>query len=57
VAHSIKGASGNLGFQSLSQLAAVMETRTRAGQLDGLEDLLLEMQQFLEKLEDSLSGR
>jgi HPt (histidine-containing phosphotransfer) domain-containing protein len=57
VAHSIKGASGNLGFQSLSQLAAVMETRTRAGQLDGLEDLLLEMQQLLEKLEDSLSGR
>ena len=57
VAHSIKGASGNLGFQSLSQLAALMETRTRAGQLDGLEDLLLEMQQLLEKLEESLSGR
>lgn len=57
VAHSIKGASGNLGFERLSQLAAVMETRTRAGRLDGLEDLLFEMQNLLEKLENSLSGK
>jgi len=56
-AHSIKGSSGNLGFEKLSQLAAVMETRSRAGRLDGLGDLLLEMQRLLEKLEDSLSGR
>ena len=57
VAHSIKGASGNLGFKRLSQLAAVMETRARAGRIDGLGDLFLEMQHLLEKLEDSLSGR
>lgn len=57
VAHSIKGASGNLGFERLSQLAAVMETRTRAGRLDDLGDLLLEMKRLLEKLEGSLSGR
>ena len=56
-AHSIKGSSGNLGFKKLSQLAAVIETRSRAGRIDGLEDLLLEMQRLLEKLEDSLSGR
>jgi HPt (histidine-containing phosphotransfer) domain-containing protein len=57
VAHSIKGASGNLGFKRLSQLADDMETRTRAGRLDGLDDLLLEMQHLLKTLEDSLSGR
>jgi hypothetical protein len=34
-----------------------METRTRAGRLDGLDDLLLEMQHLLKTLEDSLSGR
>lgn len=56
-AHSIKGSSGNLGFEKLSQLAAVMETGSRAGRLEGLVDLLLEMQRLLEKLEDSLSGR
>lgn len=56
-AHSIKGSSGNLGFEKFSQLAAVMETRSRAGRLDGLGDLLLEMQSLLEKLESSLSGR
>ncbi len=56
-AHSIKGSSGNLGFERISQLAAVMETRSRAGRLDGLGDLLLEMQSLLEKLESSLSGR
>ena len=56
-AHSIKGSSGNLGFEKLSQLAAVMETRSRAGRLEGLVDLLLEMQRLLEKLENSLLGR
>ncbi|NDY71553.1 Hpt domain-containing protein [Desulfobacter hydrogenophilus] len=57
VAHSIKGASGNLGFERLSQLAAAMEIRTRGGRLDGLENLILEMQCLLEQLEGSLSGK
>nr|WP_320189757.1 Hpt domain-containing protein [uncultured Desulfobacter sp.] len=55
-AHSIKGASGNLGFERLSQVAANLENRARGGRLDGLEELLLNMQGFLEKLESSLSG-
>ena len=57
VAHLIKGSSGNLGFARFSHLAAVVETRSRAGRFDNLGDLLLEMQRLLEKLEDSLSGR
>ncbi|WP_020587864.1 Hpt domain-containing protein [Desulfobacter curvatus] len=57
VAHSLKGASGNLGFERLSQLAAAIEARTRAGRLDGLDGFLLEMQRLLEKLEGSLSGK
>ena len=57
VAHSIKGAAGNLGFERLAGLAAVMETRARAGRLDGLGDLILEMQTLLEELEGSLADR
>ena len=56
-AHSIKGASGNLGFETLSQLAAEIEMRSRADRLDGVQDLFLDMQRLLEQLEDSLSGR
>lgn len=57
VAHSIKGASGNLGFEKLSQLAADIEMRSRAGRLEGVQALIAEMQNLLEKLEFSLSGR
>lgn len=57
VAHSIKGAAGNLGFERLSEPAAVMENRARAGRLDGLGELLLEMQALLEELEGSLAGQ
>jgi len=57
VAHSIKGAAGNLGFKNLSGLAAMMETRARAGRFDDLGDLMLKMQVLLEELEHSLAGR
>ena len=57
VAHSIKGAAGSLGFEKLSELATVMETRVRAGRLEGLGDLLLEIQALLKELESSLAGR
>nr|WP_319392465.1 Hpt domain-containing protein [uncultured Desulfobacter sp.] len=56
-AHSIKGASGNLGFEKLSLLAADIEMRSRAGRLEGVPDLISEMQRLLEKLEASLAGR
>lgn len=39
-AHSIKGASGNLGFMELSDIAKEMEMEAKAGQLDNFEDLL-----------------
>ena len=57
IAHSIKGAAGNLGFKRLPGLAAVMETRARSGRVDGFDDLLLEMQTLLETFERSLAGR
>lgn len=56
-AHSIKGASGNLGFKKLSQLAADIEMRSRDDRLGGLQKLILEMQHLLDKLENSLAGR
>ena len=55
-AHSIKGASGNLGFEKLSQLAGELETLARDGKFDGLETFILKMQGLWETLESSLSG-
>lgn len=56
-AHSIKGATGNLGFEKFSELASVMENRARAGRIDGADEMLLEMQTCLKELEISLAGR
>ena len=55
--HSIKGGAGNLGFGKFSELASMMEVRTKAGRLDDLGDLLLEMQTLLEVPQVSLAGR
>lgn len=57
VTHSIKGAAGNLGFGRPAQLAATLETLARAGQGDGLDDLVAELQIFLDALNSSLAGR
>ncbi len=57
VAHSIKGAAGNLGFDTLSQLAAGMEVDARAGQSGGFHDLINELQIHLDALNLSLAGK
>ena len=57
VAHSIKGAAGNLGFERPAQLATALETSARAGLVDSLGDLVAELQIFLDALNSSLAGR
>jgi len=47
-AHSIKGASGNLGLNELFELAKEIDDSARANSLDGLETLV---QVFCEKYE------
>ena len=43
-AHSIKGASGNLGLSDLYQTAGLIEKKAESGQLDDIEPTMATMQ-------------
>ena len=49
-AHSIKGASGNLGLDELYETAKVIDDRARVNSLDGLEKMFQEFWESYEKL-------
>nr|HID59563.1 Hpt domain-containing protein [Desulfobacterales bacterium] len=49
IAHSIKGASGNLGLDELFRLAKEIDDRARANSLVGLESLI---QDFIERYKE-----
>ena len=51
-AHSIKGASGNLGFDELYNTASEIDDQAREGSLDGLEE---KVQNFDHKFEEMVS--
>jgi len=53
-AHSIKGASGNLGFMSLSESAKEMEMTAKEGNLDNFEPLLAKTEEELQSVRDKL---
>lgn len=53
-AHSIKGAAGNLGFQTLSSLARVVETQTRDSSLDGVPEAVATMHAELAAIASAL---
>ena len=38
-AHAIKGASGNMGLQTIYELAMEIDDRVQSNSLDGLEDI------------------
>lgn len=46
-AHSLKSSSGNVGAMNVFDLCAVIESRGREGQLDGLEELIELLEQEL----------
>ena len=50
IAHSIKGSSGNLGFNELYELARDIDDRARENSLNGLEDLVSNFTVKYEKL-------
>jgi len=50
-AHSIKGASGNLGIMDIFELTKSVETELRNNNLAGIEDQLKEIRNKLEALE------
>ena len=49
-AHSIKGASGNLGFDELYETAKAIDDRARVNAFDGLENMFQEFWESYEKL-------
>jgi len=49
-AHSIKGASGNLGFDELYEAAKAIDDRARVNSLDELENMFQEFWESYEKL-------
>ena len=49
-AHSIKGASGNLGLDEMYSLAKEIDDRARENSLDGLEGLIQALEQKYSRL-------
>lgn len=49
-AHSIKGASGNLGLDKLYETAKAIDDRARVNSFDGLENMFQEFWESYEKL-------
>jgi HPt (histidine-containing phosphotransfer) domain-containing protein len=49
-AHSLKGASGNLGLNELYETAKAIDDRARANSFDGLENMFQEFWENYEKL-------
>lgn len=55
-AHSFKGSCNNLGAERLAELCHHMEVRGRAGELDGLEQVLVSVQEEFVKLKVTLNS-
>ena len=53
-AHTLKGIAGTLGAETLQNQAALVEDSIRGGVLDGLDDLLSELDRSLNALLDSI---
>lgn len=49
-AHSIKGAAGNLGFESMAVLSQKMEMQAKAGSLEGFAEYIDDLQAQLDYL-------
>lgn len=55
-AHSIKGAAGNLGFETLAALAKTMETHAKSGSLDKFEVYLADLEAQVQALVNNLDS-
>lgn len=51
-AHSIKGASGNLGLNEVYELATEIDNRARRGMLEGIEKVFHDLSERYEQLVD-----
>lgn len=51
IGHSLKGVGGGYGFNGLSELGAKIEVIAKAGETDGIDDLISEMSDYLSRVE------
>jgi HPt (histidine-containing phosphotransfer) domain-containing protein len=56
VAHSIKGASGNLGFQEMYDLTQGIEMNARKNSLDGAWEALKSLKEKFSQIENDLKS-
>ena len=55
-AHSIKGASANLGFQEIASLSKDIEMTAKTGSLNGLEKKVKSIVKELQKIETAIES-
>ncbi len=55
-AHSIKGASGNLGFMDLAHCAETIENSARSNDIDNLSPHIQTIKKALNRISNSLMG-
>ncbi|MCD6139011.1 MAG: Hpt domain-containing protein [Deltaproteobacteria bacterium] len=56
VAHSLKGASGNLGFDEISDMAKNVEANARQGSLDGATEAVRMMKEKRELIAEAIKN-
>ncbi len=54
-AHSIKGASGNLGFMAVSEVAKEVEMKAREKNLYGANEAVVNIKEELDRIDQALS--
>jgi len=55
-AHTIKGASANVGAEALREIALAMETEGKAGDLEAVRELLPELRARFERLREAMAA-
>lgn len=55
--HSIKGASGNMGFMDISEVARVVELKGKDGSMDGAEEAIDSIREKIDALAVELGSR
>lgn len=55
-AHSLKGASGNLGLTDIYEKAKDVENRSRENDIDGIDDTIEEIKNLIKKIVTALES-
>ncbi len=56
IAHSLKGASGNISAKALREILLQLEEKGKDETMDGIEDLLAQLDKSFEELNSHLDG-